>query len=794
MPISRKIKFVEKQNIDNPLPIKSLFDVGLYITGTNFVTKDIFENSQNSAIVKENILTTTDNTSTFPTYVDSYSYTVTIPGQGIQQFNEFVSSSLLVNLTSDHFCSTDGYYDLNDAYYCGITEKVNSCEIKYEYNFLIEQYEKVISSTTIEEKLLPNMYAILYAKKEVDLYGKSEKFNDFVTLNNNIKFVQSNTLQTKAFTNLNNGGEYHNLYAKALEKVALLSVGGSSNFNNITGKMTNIIIPPEQLTEINKLSEYKELYPMYNEINITMDKFSSFSTLLKDSGLTLSLINYVINSSASAGDFYLSEEKVNYSFNVDTDDISEIDTSIYEQGIQTSISTELVTGSVKLYDLYNWWLLTQQDYTLNKTNQDNSIVFGIDDETVKLVEYNNQFTRNLSYVLFYGKLRKLVQQTQRNFSQVISGETAYTEAVFYKISKYKSGSSTPIQTFWIPNSANVDSLQFIDTQVKYDTNYEYKIFAYTLVIGNSITSNVTTDVKNEDITFGYGGAAITTVTRSIGIDYVTSPLITLVEVPVYNITNRIIDDAPLRPEILTIPFKNINNKIKLFFNNSTGEEEEEFYVINPDDSANQSKNIQTMFASIPKAKQKFKSDDIASGFEIYRTTKKPASYLDIQNNLLSTVTTDYDTKTFIKASSASFIDNIVPNRKYYYVFRTIDFHGNYSNPTDVYEIEMVDNDGAIYLKTEIINIKENYSVLMKNKSFKKLLLIKPEILQTVGNNMLNTLQSAYDIYTTGNASVLGDSPSPVWGKKFKLRFVSKKTGKMFDLNLQLNVEIDKENL
>jgi hypothetical protein len=170
--------------------------------------------------------------------------------------------------------------------------------------------------------------------------------------------------------NLNNGGEYHNLYAKALEKVALLSVGGSSNFNNITGKMTNIIIPPEQLTEINKLSEYKELYPMYNEINITMDKFSSFSTLLKDSGLTLSLINYVINSSASVADFYLSEEKVNYSFNVDTDNISEIDTSIYEQGIQTSISTELVTGSVKLYDLYNWWLLTQQDYTLNKTNQD----------------------------------------------------------------------------------------------------------------------------------------------------------------------------------------------------------------------------------------------------------------------------------------------------------------------------------------------------------------------------------------------------------------------------------------
>ena len=47
-------------------------------------------------------------------------------------------TNLLINLSSDHFCSTDGFYELNDAYYCGITEKINSSEIKYEYNFLME--------------------------------------------------------------------------------------------------------------------------------------------------------------------------------------------------------------------------------------------------------------------------------------------------------------------------------------------------------------------------------------------------------------------------------------------------------------------------------------------------------------------------------------------------------------------------------------------------------------------------------------------------------------------------------
>lgn len=203
-----------------------------------------------------------------------------------------------------------------------------------------------------------------------------------------------------------------------------------------------------------------------------------------------------------------------------------------------------------------------------------------------------------------------------------------------------------------------------------------------------------------------------------------------------------------------------------------------------------------MFATIPKNSFRFKSDDIASSFEIYRLSFKPTSYTDFRDSLLATVSTDYDLKTIVKASSASFMDNILPNRKYYYTFRTIDFHGHISNPTDVYEIEMVDDDGAIYLRTNIIKLENNSNLdYQTNKSFKKLFYIKPEILQTLINDeTISNIKETYDIYNFGNPNILGRSQSPVWNKKFKLRFISKKTGKMFDLNLQLNVEIDKENL
>lgn len=775
MSISRKIIITERENLGSVvgtrLPIRNVFQVGPTTSSVGITTVSSLQQSQARSLTKKLVVSTTSNVTALPTISETYEFTNTdyrtatdTTNAPQQSWSAYVSASLSTNIDSDHFTTIDAFYDVNDALSLGITDSTHTANVNYEYNFLIENFENAISSPAYSERILPNMYVIMYAKMAKDVGSQKAVFDDLITLSGTINATQIYPLQNKVFTNLNPSGEYHDLFAQKLIDIqnGIVSVDTTA----LQAVMANIVIPPEQLSVINDLSAMKEMYPMYNEINLTMDKFSSFSTILRDSNLTLSLINYVINNLMNTKNLLYSEQTLSYAS----------DNTI-------STNTSIENRTLPVIDILDWWNKTKTDFTPNETNNTNTLVLGIDDETIKIAQKEYAFARTLSYIIFYGKLRKIVQQTQRNFQQIIDGEPAYSETVFYRIDKFKTGSTIPLQTFWVPNSAKMDAIQLIDTQVKYNVGYDYQISSYNIVIGSSIAT--TNEAMNT-----------TDLSSTTTLKYTTTPKISLIQIPVYSISNKIIDDPPLSPEILTIPMKNINNKIKFYFNNSTGEEQTTFISIDPNDNRN-IKITNTMFTTLITDKTTFKSDDIASAFEIYRIATKPTSYSQFSNNLLATVTTDYDKATLTKASSASYEDTIRPNTKYYYVFRSIDFHGHISNPTDVYEIEMVDDDGSIYLRKNIVNIKDLKLNKKDTKIFKKLFYIKPQILQSIINAATlqkNNITNSHDIFTLGSPNILGVAASPVWNKKFKLRFVSKKTGKMFDLNIQLEVENDKENL
>ena len=54
-------------------------------------------------------------------------------------------------------------------------------------------------------------------------------------------------------------------------------------------------------------------------------------------------------------------------------------------------------------------------------------------------------------------------------------------------------------------------------------------------------------------------------------------------------------------------------------------------------------------------------------------------------------------KTTLKIrKEASYIDKLEHNVKYYYTFRTIDYHRNPSLPSPVYQVELVENSGVVY--------------------------------------------------------------------------------------------------
>ena len=131
--------------------------------------------------------------------------------------------------------------------------------------------------------------------------------------------------------------------------------------------------------------------------------------------------------------------------------------------------------------------------------------------------------------------------------------------------------------------------------------------------------------------------------------------------------------------------------------------------------------------------------------------------------------------------AGSHLDTLAPNTKYYYCARAVDIHGNVSNPTYIYEIEMVDNNGQVFLTQNIFTFETTEQKFIK--SGQQFILIEPSLQQMLYN-------SSVDPGTPGltfapNSNILGGAEveDSVWGKEFKVRITSKKTGRKLDLNI-----------
>jgi hypothetical protein len=136
------------------------------------------------------------------------------------------------------------------------------------------------------------------------------------------------------------------------------------------------------------------------------------------------------------------------------------------------------------------------------------------------------------------------------------------------------------------------------------------------------------------------------------------------------------------------------------------------------------------------------------------------------------------------STAVAYVDTIVPNTKYWYCARSIDIHLNISNPTYIFEIEMVDNKGQMFMRQKIIAFKPQK--LDYKKTGRRFLAIQPRFEQRTYDQAaeqpgLVSLNEAPTSNILGSADVR--QVSSVWGKKFKVRVTSKKTGRKIDLNI-----------
>ena len=143
-------------------------------------------------------------------------------------------------------------------------------------------------------------------------------------------------------------------------------------------------------------------------------------------------------------------------------------------------------------------------------------------------------------------------------------------------------------------------------------------------------------------------------------------------------------------------------------------------------------------------------------------------------------------ETGLRANSAAYIDNIQKNIKYYYTFRTIDVHGLFSNPTAVYEVELVEERGVIWPSIRSVEFLEVDNKKQRRK-FKKYILIEPAFEQgqlnvgDIGLTEADTATAAVPKFGLREQGLFGSTTDP---KKFKVRITSKHSGKKIDLNIR----------
>ena len=424
----------------------------------------------------------------------------------------------------------------------------------------------------------------------------------------------------------------------------------------------------------------------------------------------------------------------------------------------------------------------------------------------------NTIFKNLFGPAFQAKIAEIYNQNRRSYQDILNGRPAYYEDIFYRIEKiriqdgWNGTSQIPTQNIFIPNTSDLDIVKYVDTQVKYGNteHYKYNVYAERLVFGSrykyhwanefnephpagynnfsgdeiyldGASGDSLADAFDADpddylvdgLTIQYNDPGLEQspfeTTIALRVDIV--PSIKIIEDKIFSTPDIIIlDNPPPPPEVNIVPYRAVNNQIKIMLDGVINRFRAKPIVIMDTDIAafDKIKKAQLVIDGsgnpLEDGKVQFGSDDPVQGFQIFRTTVRPGRY------------TDFELHQQIDSQDLGVYEEfILPNKKYYYIFRALDSRGHFSNPTEVYEVELIDEKGAVKPIIRTIEIKPKELKTM-TKECQKHIYLKPSLKQLYFSDELE------------DGGVFSDSSKK---KRYKMRITSKGSGKKIDINFSL---------
>ena len=413
----------------------------------------------------------------------------------------------------------------------------------------------------------------------------------------------------------------------------------------------------------------------------------------------------------------------------------------------------------------------------------------------------------------------------------LGGSDSHSEVLAYGIQKTttvrleEAARQAPVQNYLFWNDASLseasegEGLTFYDSQVKYGAPYTYIIYAYVAVyeLNYKYTDVRTTNtLASSSADSGYclqfqSSNNQSTVPQLLFTDtdllenrYATNqitsnykyladfnvsiePSIKVYQIPIANKTIRILDHPPPRVDVTPYQRKD-NSQIIGFF-------------IQQESAATEKYPAPIVIKDIEKKSQYMVSNNLVEGelsskfsrsrikaVEVYRRTQKPLALSDFtQEDLVFQKDLKIPGSRF-KLSNCLYEEKISTNTKYYYLFRFLSENNMPGNPGPVIEAELINDGGYKYAIFDTLSEEELQMPPHRPQSidFKKLFQLIPNAAQTEFDD------TEVDYDGTASAQIenlqVGSAEDNLWGKTFKIRLTSKKTGKKIDFNVSYNLK------
>ena len=726
-------------------------------------------------------------------------------------------------LHTDHYFNLDTLFDRDERDELQNLPSGLIFDADPTYNFYETTYENTITSG-VNEALIPNMYMILHGSyKDYPDPGVETLITLGASAVNESNFINSSGEKSDTAIAAE---EYFKRFGDnfAGSGQAYSDPGGISYIKEaVRGKHLGFLAK-----DISILKDYNDKvnkFPMAATIRFTSQTNLILPAMLEDTNLDYLFAKHTMMANelrSESGQLGAQYKQVDFrKFGQYMDKNTEDGSPQLKSYVVPRVAQMAHFGTLLKMFTHTGGDTMEQMFEYNKPHPHHRFVGDIPAVFKQASDSDNKglFFRQLMGVVTKSKMTSLAAQKMRSYSDILKGKPAYHEIIMYRVAKHVVNDGninpSPIQNIYFCNSNNISEFIYNDTQVIYGKEYKYVVYAYVVVFGTEYAVCPITRPSNDfSVVFADGteGPYSNTYESEFAIagHVLTRPSVQVVEVPYYGLefdepsSAFIFDDPPMPPNIDIGGYRGINNKILISLSNNFGSMITEPIVLEDGDNDifNNVKSYQSLSKKlVAENKIRFESDDPSAAFQIFRIgpdpvtgrTSHPVSYGDFKGKRIKTI-------SYPDADSASFVDRLQPNKKYFYVFRTIDVHGNISNPTIPYEVEMVSEPGSklAYVIVREAKFFEPIKPTFK-KGLKRFLHIDPR--EQHKYTKINSLEDIDAEAFAINPPPLGVVKDPLFVKKthagkerprrFKLRLTSKKSGKKVDINIKFVHDHDK---